>query len=436
MENMKAAALVVRRAKVIDLESPFHERWVDLALSASGEILAIKEDYQGSAEREWSAHNLHVSLGWMDPNAEFGGNQRDDRESLESLVAAAQAGGFTILGISPDSQPILDREAEIQQILAQGQKAAVDLRPYGAVSLGLAGKELSEMGALLAAGALGLSQANRVLSHAGLMKLALLYSRDLGQALRLHPAEIHLAPKGQMHEGPMSTALGLAGLPALAERIGLERDLAIAEYCESPVHFCALSSAEAVGLLAQAQNKIAHSGETCLLNLVLTDEALHEYDSRLKLYPPLRSERDRQALWQALRQGVLSGIASQHQARTQEEKECEFERAAFGAATLEIFFGALRAAAPPEVRLEELIDWISRRPRQVAGYRSEEVIAPGQKPSLSFFDPDCAWQWQDKLRKSRAANYPEIAEYLAGKTLRGKALATFSQGQLWLCPQL
>lgn len=434
MENLNAS-LVVRQAKVLDQASDHHGQILDLAFDQKGEIIALEKNYSGSFDREWSAPNLHLSLGWMDLQAEYGGPGRDDRESLDSLSAAAQAGGFTIVALSPATEPVMDRPAEVQQVLAYAKKKAVDLRPYGAASIALKGQELSEMAALIEAGALGLSHGNHAISSAAVMRLALLYAGDLGQKLRVTPCDESLREKAQMHEGSTSTQLGLRGLPVLVEILGLQRDLALADYCEASLHFCAISSAEAVALLAEAQKKRPHRAETCLLNLILNDEALKNYDSRLKVYPPLRSESDRLALWQGLRDGHLQGIASGHQARTREEKDCEFENAAFGAASLEIFFGALRAAAPADLPLEDLIEWISRQPRQLTQYRHQERIAIGERPSLSLFDPDMLWHWQDAKRQSKGANYPPVEQALPLAQLRGKALATFQHGQLHLCPK-
>lgn len=423
---------LVPQVKVVDTRSPFHLQQVDMLLNEQGHIESIAPKLEAGDAQIFAAPGLHVSLGWMDLKANFCDPGREDRETLTSGARAALAGGFSTVALSPQTHPVLDSKADIEYILGQAQKGPVELLPYAAFTQGLLGEELSDMEDLLQAGALALSHGDTAVSNSAVMKLALLYARDLQQSLRVQSYEAGIRQKGVMHEGPQSTRLGLSGIPALAETLSLQRDIHLARYCEAPLHFTGLSSAESVAILAQAQKaQEGLSAEVNLLNLVLNDQVLSHYDSHYKIYPPLRGEDDRRSLVQALRKGSISGIASNHQPRTIEEKQCEFDLAQFGAATLEIFFGALWGKLHGEMPLEELIELITRRPRLLTGHQAGAKIAVGEKVPLSFFDPEQEWQLDRSNTQSTAANYPQIPY-----PLRGKALAVFSKGQFYRLSEL
>lgn len=422
---MSAQKFLIKNAKVIDPRSSFHQKVVDLLLS-EGKIEKIGSNLSDPKAQEFSADNLHLSIGWLDLRANFNDPGNEDREDLNSGAAAAAQGGFTSVALSPDTNPTVDHKAAIQYLAKHNPYLPVKVLPMGAFSKGLKGEELSEIYDMKAAGAVGFSHGTKAVTNSALMRLALLYNREIGPALQVLSQDKGIRANGQMHEGEKSTWLGLKGIPELAESLGIARDIALADYCLAPLHLQALSSKEAVELLEKAQAKgLDISADVNLLNLVYTDEALESYDSNLKVYPPLRSAADREALIAALKKGSIKAIASNHQPRTIEEKRCEFDLAAFGAASLEGFFGALNASCGNELGLDRIIELISMGPREVLNYQTDLKIEEGATVELSLFDPELSYTLEASNLKSKGANNPFL-----GMSLKGKALAIYQNQQL------
>ena len=419
-----SAQILIKNARLVEPLSEFHLQQVDLLLN-DGKLEQIAPSISIDNIETFSADNLHVSLGWMDLRANFSDPGMEDREDLESGAMAAWQGGFTSVGLSPQTEPVADTKASIHYINRANQNSPVNLLPYGAFSRGTKGEELSEIYDMDKAGALAFSNGKQSVSNSALMKLALLYNRDLKRPLQVQSFDANLRAEGQMHEGSKSTWLGLNGLAEISETITQARDIRLAEYCSAALHFTGISSSKSVELVREAQEKgIAISGDVNLMNLLFTDEDLETYDSRLKVFPPLREMRDKSNLVQALKDGVLKGIASNHEPRTIEEKRCEFDMASFGAATLEGFFGALNAALEKEMTLSDIIYQISRAPREITQYQTNMAVKAGEEVELTFFNPALEWSWNDLKPFSKAANYPfELIP------LKGRALATYVKGK-------
>lgn len=422
---MSAQKVLIKQAKVIDPRSEHHNKVVDLLLEG-GRIKQIADQIEDQGAQEFKAPNLHVSIGWLDMRANFNDPGYEDREDLFSGAAAAAQGGFTSVALSPETLPVTDNKAAIQYLLKPNKNIAIRLLPIGSFSKGLKGEELSEIYDMKAAGAIAFSHGNKAVNNSALMRLALLYNREIGPALQVLSQDESIRSNGQMHEGEKSTWLGLKGIPALAESIGLSRDIALAEYCEAPVHFQGISSKEGLELIQMGQAKgLKLSADVNLMNLVFSDEDLESYDTNLKVYPPLRSKNDQQALIEGIKKGEIKAICSNHQPRTIEEKRCEFDIARFGAATLEGFFGALNKACGEDLGLDKLIEAISRGPREVLKYQENLSVAEGQEAELTFFDPDLDYEFDPATKQSKGANYP-----FKNMNLKGKALAIYQNEQL------
>jgi dihydroorotase len=300
-----SAQILIKNVTLIESQSEFHLQKVDLLLS-NGRVEQIAPSILLEEVETFSAENLHVSLGWMDLRANFSDPGNEDREDLESGALAAWHGGFTSVGISPQTMPIADTKASIHYINSGSKLCPINLLSYGAFSRATKGEELSEIYDMDRAGALAFSNGKNNVKNSALMKLALLYNRDLKKALHVQSFDEDLMKDGQMHEGAKSTWLGLKGIPAMAETINQARDIQLAEYCDAPLHFMGISSAQSVKLLQDAQEKgLATSGDVNIMNLLFTDADLESYDSCLKIMPPLREENDKAALIKGLKDGVL-----------------------------------------------------------------------------------------------------------------------------------
>lgn len=422
---MNSALYLLKGVRIIDSKSPFHNQVQDILLGPN-EIIDIQKTINTPEAQKIKGNNLHVSLGFTDLRANFNDPGNEDREDLQSGAEAALQGGFTSVALSPETTPITDNKAGVEYLCSYSRGSKINLLPIAAFSKNLQGEELSEFYDMRQAGAIAFNHGGRPLSNSALMRLALLYNRELKTPLQVLSYDPKISAGGQMHEGPKSTWLGLKGIPDLAETLYMSRDIALAEYTGAAIHFMGVSSQAGLELIRSAQQKgLKVSGDVNLLNLIYTDQDLESYNTNLKLFPPLREESDREALIAGLKDGSLTGIASDHNPATIEEKKCEFDGARFGAATLEGSFSALLSHLERDLGLERIVDLLSRGSRSILAYRQEEHIAIGQKVDLCVFDPDEKWAWNEYQPKSKAANYP-----FAGEVFKGRVRGTYCKG-IW-----
>jgi dihydroorotase len=353
---------------------------------------------------------------------------REDEETIASGTAAAAAGGYCSILAMPNTDPVVDTAAVLESLVAEAKRDA--LVPTGfmaAISKGLGGEELTEMGELADAGAAAFTDDGRPVASAGLMRRALQYGAVTGRVLALHCEEPTLSREGQAHEGAVAAELGLAPYPSVAESAMVERDLSLAAYEERPVHLMHLSARESVDALRASQARgVAATGEVTPHHLVLTDDAVRSLDPNLKMNPPLRGEDDRRALVEALRDGTIACVATDHAPHAREEKEEPFEDAPFGVTGLETAFAALHThlVRPGLVPLETLLERMSGGPA-----RALELPVPtievGARANLVLLDPDDEWTVEADGFRSRSAN-----SWLLGKTLRGRVLTTVADGRV------
>jgi dihydroorotase len=272
--------------------------------------------------------DMHVHL--REPGQEY-------KETIATGTRAAAAGGFTAVAAMANTQPVNDTRAVTDYVLAEARAhGVVRVYPIGAVTRGLQGKELAELGELAEAGCVAYSDDGRPVMHSGLLRRALEYAQAFGKPLISHAEDLHLAEGGVMHEGVVATDLGLAGLPAAAEEVMVARDIALAELTGTPVHIAHVSTAAAARLLRDAKARgVPVTGEVTPHHLLLTDEALRGYDANCKMAPPLRAKRDVEACREALVDGTLDAIATDHAPHALTDKEVELDQAANGVVGLE-----------------------------------------------------------------------------------------------------
>lgn len=420
---MKNAQYLFKQVRILDSASSYHDKVVDLLIS-NGKISDIGSNLEVGEAEEIKGENLHLSLGFVDLRANFNDPGNEDREDIESGAAAALEGGYTSVALSPATHPPVDSKSAVEYLRSKSNQTGINILPIASFSKGLKGEELSELYDMRKAGAVAFNHGSTAITNSALMRLALLYNRELETPLQLMSMDPAMAAGGQMHEGVKSTWLGLKGIPDLAETLSISRDIALAEYTGAALHFNGVSSAAGLKLIETAQAKgLAISGDVNLLNLIRTDADLDTYDSNLKLYPPLREESDRQALIKGLKSGILKGIASDHRPRTIEEKRCEFDLAHFGAATLEGSFAALNTYLQKDLGLAKIVDLLTHGAREILHYQKDDSIEIGKAVDLCLFNPEEKWLWNDYSAKSKAANYP-----FKDLEFRGKILGTFSKG--------
>lgn len=356
---------------------------------------------------------------------------REDAETIESGTRAAAVGGFTAVHAMANTDPVADTAGVVEQVWLAGVEAGhADVRPVGAVTVGLKGERLAELGAMADSHAKVrvFSDDGHCVSDAQLMRRALEYVKAFDGVIAQHAQEPRLTANSQMHEGELSGQLGLAGWPAVAEEAIIARDVLLADHVGSRLHICHVSTAGSVEILRWAKSRgIAVTAEVTPHHLLLTHDLATTYDPIYKVNPPLRSEQDVQAVRQALAEGIIDIVATDHAPHAMEDKECEWAAAAFGMLGLQT---ALAVVNETMVR-PGLIDWaqvaqqMSVIPAQIGRVTGHgRPIAIGEPANLTLFDPDAQWIVDTKDMISRSRNTP-----YAGMSLHGKVLGTWLRGR-------
>ena len=418
--------LVIRGARVVD-----PVEGVDATLDVridGGTIAELGASVDANGHRVVEADGLVLAPAFVDPHVHLRTPGREDEETIASGTAAAAAGGFCAILAMPNTDPVVDSSAVLGALVEQARASAeIPVGFLAAITKGQAGSELTEMGELADAGAAGFSDDGVPIAAPGLMRRALQYSSITGRRLALHCEERSLSRGGHMHEGEVSAELGFTGYPSVAESLMVERDLALAAYEGQPIHLLHLSARESVDALRRARAAgVQATAEVTPHHLCLTEDAVRSLDPNVKMNPPLRAEEDRAALLEALRDGNISSIASDHAPHARHEKDVPFEAAPFGVTGLETAFSALYTylVAPGLVPLETLLERLSAGPARAYGL-DEPRIAVGAPANLVLLDTRASWQVSESGFRSRSVN-----SWLLGKTLRGKVALTVANGKV------
>jgi dihydroorotase len=363
-----------------------------------------------------------LSIGFFDLNANFGEPGLETKEDITSGSAAAAAGGYTAVAVMPNTQPAIQSRAEVALIVNIAKGNLVDILPIGAVSKNREGQEMAELYDMKQTGAIAFSDGNKSMQHAGLMSRALLYARGFGGLIIAHAEDASMAGGNKMNEGVMSTYLGMKGIPNLAESLMVSRDLYLAEYAESPIHFTTISTAEAVDLIKKAKAKgIQVTCDVAAHQLVFTDDEIVDFDSNYKVSPPLRTKSDAKALIKGLKDGVIDTVVSQHTPHEIEFKNVEFHIAKNGIIGLQTVLPLLIKAGLNELQIVEKLAVNSRR---VVGLTLPE-IKEGEVANLVLFSMNENWIFDQESNRSKSRNSP-----LFGKELKGKVKLVINNGQI------
>ncbi len=419
-------SLVVRGARVLD-----PAEGVDSVLDVrvdDGVIAALGAGLDTNSHRVIDAEGLVLAPAFVDPHVHLRTPGREDEETIASGTAAAAAGGYCAILAMPNTDPVVDSAATLGSlVVAARAQAEVPVGFLAAITKGQSGAELTEMGELADAGAVGFTDDGVPVASAGLMRRALQYGAVSGRRIALHCEETTLSRGGHMHEGAVSAELGFAGYPSVAESLMVERDIALAAYEEQPLHFLHLSAWESVQAVRRArQAGIKATAEVTPHHLCRTDEAIRALDPNLKMNPPLRGESDRTALLEGLRDGVIEAIATDHAPHARHEKEVPFEAAPFGVTGLETAFSALytHLVVPGFVPLETILERMSAGPSRVYGLDAPR-IAVGASANLVLLDLNASWRVSEDVFRSRSVN-----SWLLGETVKGRVRATVAAGRL------
>ena len=424
--------ILIKSAKIIDPNSKYHEKIMDVFVK-DGKIKKIAKSIKDTSIKEknikkYHAKNLHVSPGWFDLHANFGEPGYEQRETLETGSNAALKGGFTGVMVMPNTNPNIDNKSIIEYIQSATKNSIIDIIPAGNITKGGKGEEIVEMHDMNRVGCKAFTDDKKSVSKNNVMKIALLYSKDVDILIMNYPSDKEIASDGCMHEGITSTLLGIKGIPALAEELMVDRDLNLCKYTNSKIHLSYISTRNSVKKVKEAKKKkIEVTTDVALHNLFLTDESLNNFDTRYKVMPPLRTNKDVNALIKALQDGTIDVICTDHSPINDEDKKIDFDSAANGIIGLETAFGALGKYILPKIDLSTLIEKIAINPRKVLKIK-EVVIREGENANLTLFDPHLEWEFKVTDIQSKSSNSPFI-----GEKLKGKALAIFNHGKFKEC---
>jgi len=420
-----SSTILIRGGRVIDPAQEIDEI-VNVAIR-DGCIAAIGRQAPTSADEVVDATGLLVTPGLIDMHVHLREPGYEEDETIETGTAAAVAGGFTAVACMPNTDPPLDNDAAIEFVLRQAARtAAARVYPIGALTEGRQGKELAEIGLMVRAGAVAFSDDGDGVADAGVCLRAMRYLSMFERLFIQHCDEPSLSRGGCMNAGPTATRLGLPGIPAIAEVVMVQRDLTLAAQANVRYHVAHISTAGAVELVRAAKRKGQRvSAEVTPHHLLLTDEACATYDTNYKMNPPLRSRADVQACLEAVRDGTIDCLVTDHAPHGRESKEHEFQYASAGIIGLEtalpLFIRAL--IEPGLVTWPRLIAAMSTRPAELLGVGGG-TLKVGQPADVTLIDPQTEWTIDPERMRSKSRNTP-----FAGWKVRGRALGTLVNGQ-------
>ncbi|MDP5097488.1 MAG: dihydroorotase [Flavobacterium sp.] len=412
--------VILKQAKIIDASSPFHNQVMDIKIE-NGTITQIEKEITTTSGFEVvNVPNLHVSQGWMDSSVSFGEPGYEDRETIENGLKVAAKSGFTAVALQPNSNPTIDNQAQVRFVLDRAKNQATTLYPIGALTKGSEGTDLAELFDMKNAGAIAFGDYKKALQNANFQKIALQYVQDFDGLIITFCQDSALKGIGIANEGVVSTKLGMKGILALAEELQVARNLFLLEYTGGKLHIPTISTQGSIKLIKEAKAKgLQVSCSVAVHNLVLNEEVLMGFDSRYKVLPPLRDDATRKALIEAVLDGTIDCITSDHNPLDIELKKLEFDLAKDGTIGLESAFGALSTVLPLEVIINKLTA------SKLIFNTNNPEIAINNKADISLFTTEDNWTFGKENILSKSKN----SAFLAQK-MKGKAIGIYNNGQL------
>jgi dihydroorotase len=414
--------VLIKNATILSPSSPFHGQTRNILIE-NGVIAAINNE-DTEADEIIEVDGLHVSTGWMDCFANFCDPGQEFKETLESGANAAAAGGFTEVMLIPNTQPAVYNKSQVEYLVQKSKSLPVTVHPIGAITKNAEGKELSEMIDMFNTGAISFSDGTKPVQSAGILQKALEYILAINATIIQLPDDKTIGTHGLMNEGATSVKLGLQAKPALSEELMVARDIELVRYTNSKIHFTGISTKKSLELIAGAKKEGLNV--TCSVtpyHLFFSDEDLGNYDTNLKVNPPLRSKTDRDALREAVNNGTVDFIASHHQPQDWDHKVCEFQNAAFGMETLESVFGAAQTCG---ISTEIFIRMQTENIRSIFN-QPLALLKEGERANISLFVPGDKYVFSAAQIFSKSKNNGFI-----DKMLKGRVIGIFNKDRLFL----
>ena len=415
--------LLIKQAQVIAPSSPLNGKKQDILIE-NGKITRIADSITGQADQVISEEGICVSPGWMDIFADFADPGQEYRETIETGARAAAAGGFTDVMLIPNTSPVTDTKAQADYLVQKGKQTPVNIHPIAAITRKTEGKDLAEMYDMHQAGAIAFGDGIHPVQSAGLLLKALQYVKTIDGTVIQLPDDSSIGANGLMNEGIVSTRMGLPGKPIVAEELMVARDIKLARYTESRLHFTGISSPKSLEYIKRGkEGGIQISCSITPYQAFFCDEDLAGYNTHLKLNPPLRTRNDMLAIRQALLDGSVDCIASHHLPQHWDGKACEFEYARYGMISLETMFAVVTTIG---LDPQTFVQMQAVNARRLFGLPVPE-IAEGADACLTIFAPAAAFTPDEKDIRSKSKNSP-----FTGMPLKGKVIGIVNKAQVHL----
>jgi len=417
--------LLIKNARVIDAKSKTDD-CLDVLITG-GKIAKLAKNIKAKDAKIFDAKGLIVMPGLVDMHVHLREPGFEYKETILTGSKAAAAGGFTSVCCMPNTDPVVDNQEVVEFISSQSKKAGlINVFCVGAITKGLKGRELSDIGDLKAAGCVALSDDGNPVMNSEIMRRAMEYAGMFGLPIISHSEDIDLSAGGVMNEGLVSTKLGLKGIPRVAEISMVSRDIELSRYTGTPLHIAHVSCRESIDLIKKAKKQgIKVTCECTPHHFSLSEEELIDYDTNKKVNPPLRSRDDIKALIDALKDGTIDAIATDHAPHAETEKDIEFDQASFGIAGLETALGlaVLKLVDKGVLSFMDLVRKMSYNPASILNL-GKGCIYEGQDADLTVFDPNKEWEVTVDSFLSKSKNSPFIC-----KRLKGKVILTIAGGK-------
>lgn len=396
-----------------------------------GKIAEIGPDLSANDEKIHDFNGSFVSGGWMDMHVHFREPGYEHKETIETGSNAAAFGGFTAVACMPNTEPPIHTRDVVEYVINRSRSFPVDVHPIACVSKDRKGKSITEMADLKEGGAVAFSDDGSPVYNSKLMRIALEYSSMLNMPIINHEEDLDLSKPGHMNEGRVSARLGIPGTPGIAEEVMIARDLLLAELTRGHIHVAHISTARAVDMVRDAKRRgIKVTTEACTHHFDLTEDEIErrKFDTNCKMHPPLRTEDDRLAIIEGLKDGTIDVICTDHAPHAIEEKDVEFIYAPNGIIGLETSWGVScrRLFKGGEMSLPELILKMVDNPRKILNLNIP-AIEIGAEANMTFFNTDEEWIFEQRHIKSKSVNSPYV-----GSKMFGRAEAIFNKGMFIL----
>ncbi|HYH57134.1 MAG TPA: dihydroorotase [Anseongella sp.] len=418
--------LLVQAVTIADPGSGENGKIRDILIE-DGIITRLNEKIDARGAEKFDGKGCFVSPGWFDMHANIGDPGLETKEDFITGTAAAAAGGFTGIALMPNTLPPLHSKSEIDYVLSSCRDLPVEVFPVGCISYRREGNDIAEMFDMRRSGAVAFSDGDRPVQDTGLMMRAQMYVKGFDGLVISYAEDRGIAGNAGVNEGLTSTLLGMKGIPAMAEEVMVARDIALCAYNGSRLHFTTVSTAGSVELIRAARKKgLQVSADVAAHHLLLDDSSIAGFDSNYKVKPPLRDKADVKALKEALKEGIIDAVCSQHTPHEREFKEMEFEIASYGISAFETAYAAFNMALGKSLPVAAIVEKLAINPRKILGLEIP-VIRKGAPANLTIFDPACEWLLKRENMRSKGKNSPFI-----GRQLKGKVFAVFNKGELIL----